>query len=74
MRNGAVLWRLNYLADKSVKGMKQSCGIMANYRYFLEKTDENSQKYLSNGVVKLGESVEKLIQTEKNSSKNSSKL
>jgi hypothetical protein len=32
LRNGATLWRLNWLADPSPRGMANSCGIMVNYR------------------------------------------
>ena len=32
LRNGATLWRLNWLADPSLRGMANSCGIMVNYR------------------------------------------
>jgi malonyl-CoA decarboxylase len=33
LRNGAVMWRLNWQADLSVRGLASSCGIMVNYRY-----------------------------------------
>jgi len=33
LRNGAVMWRLNWQADLSVRGLANSCGIMVNYRY-----------------------------------------
>jgi malonyl-CoA decarboxylase len=32
LRNGAWMWRLNWAADLSARGMKNSCGIMVNYR------------------------------------------
>lgn len=49
--NGAVLWRLNWKADMSIRGINQSCGMMVNYRYYLESTEENSRKYLENQVI-----------------------
>lgn len=39
--NGARLERVNWAADTSVKGLKQSCGWMANYRYELSQLDAN---------------------------------
>ncbi len=33
LRNGAVIWRLNWRADVSQRGLENSCGIMVNYRY-----------------------------------------
>ncbi|CAG2110710.1 unnamed protein product [Medioppia subpectinata] len=44
-RNGAVMWRLNWLADLSTRGLSNSCGMMVNYRYFLENIDNNSHLY-----------------------------
>ncbi|KOC65828.1 Malonyl-CoA decarboxylase, mitochondrial [Habropoda laboriosa] len=32
LRNGAVMWRINWLADLSPRGVANSCGIMVNYR------------------------------------------
>nr|XP_022293688.1 malonyl-CoA decarboxylase, mitochondrial-like isoform X1 [Crassostrea virginica] len=49
--NGAVLWRLNWKADMSMRGINQSCGMMVNYRYYLQNTEENSQKYLEDQVI-----------------------
>ncbi|EGI67238.1 Malonyl-CoA decarboxylase, mitochondrial [Acromyrmex echinatior] len=33
LRNGAVMWRINWMADPSPRGVANSCGIMVNYRY-----------------------------------------
>jgi len=32
LKNGAVMWRLNWLADVSPRGVANSCGMMINYR------------------------------------------
>ncbi|QYJ19703.1 malonyl-CoA decarboxylase [Achromobacter sp. ES-001] len=39
--NGARIERLNWAADTSVKGMKQSCALMVNYLYDLDELDTN---------------------------------
>ena len=51
IRNGACMWRLNWLADLSPRGMDNSYGIMVNYKYVLEDVDKNNQQYLLNGTV-----------------------
>lgn len=33
LKNGAVMWRINWQADQSPRGLANSCGIMVNYRY-----------------------------------------
>ena len=45
------MWRLNWLADLSARGMDNSFGIMVNYKYLLEEVDKNNQQYLLNGTV-----------------------
>jgi malonyl-CoA decarboxylase len=46
LTNGAVLWRINFLADTSIRGLSQACGMMVNYRYYLEHKEANSKNYL----------------------------
>ena len=38
-----------------------SCGMMVNYRYFLECLEKNSSGYLENNVVDAGEQVHQLV-------------
>lgn len=57
LRNGAVMWRINWLADQSPRTMANSCGIMVNYRYFLEETKTNSKNYIESFQIKASESV-----------------
>lgn len=54
--NGARIERLNWEADTSTKGVKQSCSIMANYVYDLDQLDENLAQ-LAAGKIKLGRSL-----------------
>ena len=37
LRNGATIWRLNWMADASLDGVDASFGLMVNYRYFLDR-------------------------------------
>lgn len=68
LQNGATMWRLNWRADTSPRGVANSCGIMVNYRYFLNETSKNSALYLQNKVIVASEQVLGLVsQFQKNS-------
>lgn len=69
------MWRLNWKANLLPRGLTHSCGIMVNYRYFLEETEMRSRMYLekqeisaSNQVINYSEEAKQLI-THMNSSK-----
>ena len=49
--NGAVVERLNWLADTSANGLKQSYAMMVNYRYKLADVDANHEAYASGKIV-----------------------
>ena len=51
LRNGSCLWRINWMADSSRRGMVNSCGMMVNYRYFLERLETNSNQYLTSHII-----------------------
>ncbi|KAL2093094.1 hypothetical protein ACEWY4_010406 [Coilia grayii] len=61
LQNGATMWRLNWQADTSPRGVANSCGIMVNYRYFLQETAANSAAYLQGKVVPASEQVLGLV-------------
>ncbi|XP_042352655.1 malonyl-CoA decarboxylase, mitochondrial [Plectropomus leopardus] len=68
LQNGAIMWRLNWQADTSPRGVTNSCGIMVNYRYFLNETSKNSALYLQNKVITASDQVLGLVsQFQKNS-------
>lgn len=68
LQNGAVMWRINWMADLSFKGITDSCGMMVNYRYYLEETATNSTTYLGSKNIKASEQVLNLVaQFQKNS-------
>ncbi|KAF4529235.1 hypothetical protein B566_EDAN017747 [Ephemera danica] len=62
LRNGAVMWRLNWRADTSPRGLGNSLGIMVNYRYFLEDAETNSRGYLESQRIAASEQVLKLAE------------
>ncbi|MFZ9895151.1 MAG: malonyl-CoA decarboxylase domain-containing protein, partial [Burkholderiaceae bacterium] len=51
LNNGAILERVNLAADLSSKGLKQSFGMMVNYRYDLDKVEEHHEKFLSGQII-----------------------
>ncbi|RLU18337.1 hypothetical protein DMN91_008694 [Ooceraea biroi] len=57
LRNGATMWRINWMANPSSIGLANSCGIMVNYRYFLDKCEANSRNYIENFVINASEDV-----------------
>ncbi|KAM5138107.1 malonyl-CoA decarboxylase, mitochondrial [Mantella aurantiaca] len=69
LQNGAVMWRLNWMADSSPRGATSSCGMMVNYRYFLEDTRANSSSYLRMKCVEASEQVLSLVSQFKKNSK-----
>ncbi|GLI61068.1 hypothetical protein VaNZ11_003331 [Volvox africanus] len=46
LRNGALMWRLNWRADTSSLGLSRSFGIMVNYEYDLSSMYDNNWKYI----------------------------
>ncbi|PBC25423.1 malonyl-CoA decarboxylase, mitochondrial [Apis cerana] len=57
LRNGAVMWRINWLADPSPRGVGNSCGIMVNYRYYLHECEKHSQTYIENYFINASEDI-----------------
>jgi malonyl-CoA decarboxylase len=55
--NGARVERVNWLADASEKGLKQSWGIMTNYLYDLDNLETNVEAYARNGRIDASSSV-----------------
>ncbi|KAK2149596.1 hypothetical protein LSH36_445g01006 [Paralvinella palmiformis] len=68
LRNGAVMWRLNWLADTSPRGLGASCGLMVNYRYYLDKTEEYSKNYIEKHEIVASEEIHKLVTESPNNS------
>ncbi len=60
LKNGARLDRINWLADTSVAGMKQSVGLMANYVYDIADLERNHELYARSGQVVCSRRVQSL--------------
>lgn len=59
--NGAQLERLNFLGDRSEKGMQQSHGLMVNYLYALDKIEANHEAYAEKGQVASSSAIRKIL-------------
>jgi len=58
--NGAMLERVNWLADVSAAGLARSLGMMVNYVYRLEDVEKNHEAYVKEHRVIASRAVEKL--------------
>jgi len=61
LSNGAKIERLNWMADMSDNGLKQSEGMMVNYLYEIPLIESRSQGYSSEGKVALSTAIEKQL-------------
>jgi len=59
--NGARLDRINWLADTSPRGIKQSAGIMVNYLYKPDEIEDNHEAYAREGRVVISDAVKRLL-------------
>ena len=57
--NGARVERLNWGADPSAKGIKQSWGLMVNYLYDLKRLDKH-RALLAQGTIPASGEIESL--------------
>lgn len=61
--NGARLERINWLGDKSAKGLRQAHGLMVNYLYDLGDIEKNHEAYANKGTVITSRSVKALLKS-----------
>ncbi|WP_455372304.1 malonyl-CoA decarboxylase [Limibacillus halophilus] len=59
LRNGARLERINWMGDRSAKGLKQSAGVMVNYRYDPDSIEANHEAYVKDGEIVVSADVAK---------------
>lgn len=62
--NGASLLRFNWMADISEKGLKQSAGLMVNYKYDLETVEENHESYAREKKINTTREIKSLAKVE----------
>lgn len=62
LQNGAMVERINWMADRSEKGLRQSGGIMVNYVYRLESIEDYAQSYFSSGEIHASPEVQSYLE------------
>ena len=61
LNNGAQVSRIFWLADASPRGMRQSYGVMASYRYDLAEVEENHERFVHDGYIAAARRVHRLL-------------
>lgn len=61
LSNGARMEQLNWMADTSGKGLRESCGLMINYLYLLDRIERHHEKYSGNGKITASSAVSGLL-------------
>lgn len=64
--NGARLERINFLADRSERAMRQGHGLMVNYLYKLDDIEKNHEAFASRGEVVAAPAIRRLVPADKN--------
>jgi len=60
LSNGARVERINWLADRSPRGLSQSAGLMVNYLYKLADIETNHEDYTGDGTIAASATVRAL--------------
>lgn len=61
LSNGARVERINWRADTSAKGMRESAGLMVNYLYDPEYIEDNHEAYAGEGKRAMATVVRKMV-------------
>jgi malonyl-CoA decarboxylase len=59
--NGARLERINWPGDTSEKGLRESYGLMVNYRYDLNEIERHHEAFANEGTVAASRAVRSLL-------------
>ncbi|MEM0945425.1 MAG: malonyl-CoA decarboxylase family protein, partial [Pseudomonadota bacterium] len=60
--NGAQLARLNWMGDRSAKGLAEAHGLMVNYLYDLDQVEARHEDYAARRTVHAARAVRALVQ------------
>lgn len=61
LRNGARLERINWLGDRSAKGLAESAGMLVNYLYDARTVAHNHEAYVNEHAIVCAPAVEALL-------------
>lgn len=59
--NGARLQQIDWLGDRSAKGLRESAGVMVNYLYHLDHIERNHEAYANGGEIAASSGVRRLL-------------
>ncbi|MCC6436055.1 MAG: malonyl-CoA decarboxylase family protein [Acidimicrobiales bacterium] len=60
LTNGAQVERLNWMANATPAGLRESYGLMVNYRYDLSKIDAHHEQYVAHGHIARSSSIARI--------------
>jgi malonyl-CoA decarboxylase len=61
LRNGARLERINWLGDRSDKGLRESAGLLVNYLYDRKAVARNHERYVNENEIVHSPAIKQLI-------------
>jgi malonyl-CoA decarboxylase len=61
LRNGARLERVNWLADRSEKGLRESAGLLVNYVYDRKVVARNHEAYVNENEIVRSPAIDQLL-------------
>lgn len=65
LSNGARVERINWMGDRSPKGLNDSAGMMVNYLYDLADIEANHEAYTTHGQIAASQTVSALLRPER---------
>jgi malonyl-CoA decarboxylase len=63
LANGARAERLNWMADASDQGLRQSLGLMVNYRYIVAELERNHEAFIRDGKIAASRQLQMIAAT-----------
>ncbi|KAM1347906.1 hypothetical protein ACFX2H_036781 [Malus domestica] len=63
LQNGAMVERINWMGDRSEKGLHQSGGMMVNYVYRLGQIEDYAHSYFSTGLIHTSSDLRRHVET-----------
>jgi hypothetical protein len=67
--NGALIKQVNWLADTSDNGLKQSAGMLVNYSYQLNAVEENHEAFVNENTVAVSKTFRNYLENSTNQEK-----
>jgi len=61
LHNGACVWRINFDGDSSARGWTTSYGLMAHYRYNMDRVSGNTEQYVRDRRIDIGYKVQNVL-------------